>query len=145
MILKVMGSSQIPTNVPYSSTGGSVYECGKTNQQVRGLEMRDTTFTCVVKKALYTTIRTNRAWSISGSSTSLFLKREQETCRLWDTGFNTTERDSSLSTAVITWSSGTLYYREYGTGWTYQTTPAPGTTEWFGPVTKTGDDVLSVT
>ena len=24
------------------------------------------------------------------------------------------------------------------------TTPAPGTTEWFGPVTTTGEDVLSV-
>ena len=44
-----------------------------------------------------------------------------------------------------TWSSSTLYYREYGTGWLYETTPAPGTTEWFGPVTQLlEEDVLSV-
>ena len=42
-----------------------------------------------------------------------------------------------------TWSSSTLYYREYGTGWQYKTTPAPGTTTWYGPVTTSGEPIVA--
>ena len=42
-----------------------------------------------------------------------------------------------------TWSGATLYYREFGTGWTYETTPAPGTTTWYGEVVRSGEDILS--
>ncbi|MBI20576.1 MAG: hypothetical protein CMB73_08420 [Euryarchaeota archaeon] len=130
----------------YSSTGGSVYECGKTNQQVRGLEMRDSTFYMRCQEgSVYNDKDQLEAWSISGSSTSLV--PQTGTRDLSSLGYGLQydgKRFITVDSGYSTWSSSTLYYREYGTGWTYQTTPAPGTTEWFGPVTKTGDDVLSV-
>ena len=42
-----------------------------------------------------------------------------------------------------TWSGATLYYREFGTGWMYETTLAPGTTTWYGEVVHSGEDILS--
>ena len=44
--------------------------------------------------------------------------------------------------AAIRRGSATLHY-EFGTGWMYETTPAPGTTTWYGEVVHSGEDILS--
>ena len=130
----------------YSSSAGSAYECGKSSQQVRGLEMKDNTFFMRCQEgSVYNDKDQLEAWSISGSSTSLV--PQSGTRDLSSLGYGLQydgKRFITVDSGYSTWSSSTLYYREYGTGWLYETTPAPGTTEWFGPVTITGEDVLSV-
>ena len=49
----------------------------------------------------------------------------------------------TVDSGYSTWSSSPSYH-EFGTSWQYKTTPAPGTTTWYGPVIETPDDVLSV-
>ena len=130
----------------YSSSASSAWECGTTGQMVRGLEVQGNTFYMRCQKDSYYNDRdTLEAWSVSGTSTSLVPQsciREFSSLGYglqWDgTRFVTVESGYS------TWSGKTLYYREFGTGWTYETIAAPGTTTWYGPVTTSTDDVLSV-
>ncbi|MGB0726287.1 MAG: hypothetical protein ACPGQO_05825, partial [Candidatus Poseidoniaceae archaeon] len=130
----------------YSSSASSAWECGTTGQMVRGLEVQGNTFYMRCQKDSYYNDRdTLEAWSVSGTSTSLVPQsgiREISSLGYglqWD-GTRFVTVDSGYST----WSGKTLYYREFGTGWTYETIAAPGTTTWYGPVTTSTDDVLSV-
>ena len=54
------------------------------------------------------------------------------------------ERLLTVDTGYSTWGSKTLYYREFGMGISYPTTPAPGTTTWIGETIVTEDDVVAV-
>lgn len=130
----------------YSSSASSAWECGTTGQMVRGLEVQGNTFYMRCQKDSYYNDRdTLEAWSVSGTSTSLVPQsgiREISSLGYglqWD-GTRFVTVDSGYST----WSGKTLYYREFGTGWTYETIAAPGTTTWYGPVTTSAEDVLSV-
>ena len=130
----------------FSSSASTSYECGTTNQMVRGLEMSDTMFYMRCQKGPYYNDRdVLEAWAVSGSSTSLIPQSGvRDIARLgyglqWDGN-----RFITVDSGYSTWSGNTLYYREFGTGWTYETVSAPGTTTWFGPVTETAEDVLSV-
>ena len=130
----------------YSSSASSAWECGTTGQMVRGLEVQGNTFYMRCQKDSYYNDRdTLEAWSVSGTSTSLVPQsgiREISSLGYglqWD-GTRFVTMDSGYST----WSGKTLYYREFGTGWTYETICAPGTTTWYGPVTTSAEDVLSV-
>lgn len=130
----------------YSSSSGSAWECGKTGQQVRGLEVNQSTFFMRCQKGSSSQDKDQlEAWTISGSSTSLV---PQSGTRLLSTLGYGLQFDGSRFVTVdcgySTWSSATLYYREYGTGWQYKTTPAPGTTTWYGPVTESTDPILTV-
>ena len=130
----------------YSSSSGSSWECGKSGQQVRGLEVNETTFFMRCQKGSSGQDKDQlEAWTISGSSTSLV---PQTGIRLLSALGYGLQFDGSRFVTVdcgySSWSSATLYYREYGTGWQYKTTPAPGTTTWLGPVTESGDPILSV-
>ncbi|HJL97059.1 MAG TPA: hypothetical protein QF401_02800, partial [Candidatus Poseidoniaceae archaeon] len=130
----------------YSSSSGSSWQCGKTGQQVRGLEVNQSTFFMRCQKGTSSQDKDQlEAWTISGSSTSLV---PQSGTRLLSALGYGLQFDGSRFVTVdcgySTWSSATLYYREYGTGWQYKTTPAPGTTTWYGPVTESGDPIRSV-
>jgi len=130
----------------YSSSAGSSWQCGKTGQQVRGLEVNQSTFFMRCQKGTSSQDKDQlEAWTISGSSTSLV---PQSGTRLLSALGYGLQFDGSRFVTVdcgySTWSSATLYYREYGTGWQYKTTPAPGTTTWYGPVTESGDLIRSV-
>jgi hypothetical protein len=130
----------------YSSSSGSSWECGKTGQQVRGLEVNESTFFMRCQKGSSSSDQDQlEAWSISGSSTSLV---PQSGVRLLSSlGYGLQydgNRFVTVDCGYSTWSSSTLYYREYGTGWQFKTTPAPGTTTWYGPVTLSGDPILGV-
>ena len=130
----------------YSSSSGSSFECGKTGQQVRGLEVNDTTFFMRCQKGSTSQDKDQlEAWSISGTSTSLV---PQLGTRLISALSAMASNTTGISFVTVdcgysTWSSSTLYYREYGTGWQYETTPAPGTTTWYGPVTTSGEDIVA--
>ena len=130
----------------YSSSSGSSWECGKTGQQVRGLEVNGSTFFMRCQKGSSASQDKDQleAWTISGSSTSLVPQTGTRLLSALGYGLQFDgSRFVTVDCGYSTWSSSTLYYREYGTGWQYKTTPAPGTTTWYGPVTKTGDPVLS--
>tara|TARA_B100001093_G_scaffold78817_3_gene70077 strand:- start:18306 stop:23729 length:5424 start_codon:yes stop_codon:yes gene_type:complete len=130
----------------YSSSSGSSWECGKTGQQVRGLEVNETTFFMRCQKGTSSNDKDNlEAWAVSGSSTSLV--PQTGTRLLSSLGYGLQydgNRFVTVDCGYSTWASSTLYYREYGTGWQYKTTPAPGTTTWYGPVTHSDDPVLGV-
>jgi hypothetical protein len=130
----------------YSSSSGSSWECGKTGQQVRGLEVNESTFFMRCQKGTSSQDKDQlEAWTISGTSTSLVPQTGTRLLSALGYGlhFDGT-RFVTVDCGYSSWSSATLYYREYGTGWQYKTTPAPGTTTWFGPVTESGDPILSV-
>lgn len=130
----------------FSSSSSTAWECGTTGQMVRGLEVMDSMFFMRCQKGQYYNDRdVLEAWAISGSSTSLVPQAGvREISRLgYGLQWNG-ERFITVDSGYSTWGGNTLYYREFGTGWTYETTAAPGTTTWYGPVTNTADDVLSV-
>ena len=127
----------------YSSSSGSAWECGKTGQQVRGLEVNETTFFMRCQKGSTSQDKDQlEAWTISGSSTSLV--PQSGTRLLSALGYGLQYDGSRFVTADCgIGSSSTLYYREYGTGWQFKTTPAPGTTTWLGPVINSTEPVLA--
>ena len=125
-----------------SSSGAS--ECGKTGQQVRGLEVNETTFFMRCQKGSWNQDKDQlEAWTISGSSTSLV--PQAGTRLLSALGYGLQYDGSRFVTADCgSWlSSTTLNYREYGTGWQFKTTPAPGTATWLGPVINSSEPVLA--
>ena len=131
----------------YFSSSGSSFECGKTGQQVRGLEVNESTFFMRCQKG--TSGSQNRdvleAWKITG--TSEVLTPQSDTKQITVLGYGLQYDGSRLITvdcSYSSFSSVSLHYREYGTGTTYPTIPAPGTTTWFGETIVTSDDVLSV-
>ena len=129
----------------YSSTSGSSWECGETGQIVRGLEVNETTFFMRCQKGtVYNDKDQLEAWAISGQSTSLVPQSgiKQVSALGYGLQFDG-ERFVTVDSGYSTWSSNTLYYREYGTGWQYETTPAPGTTTWYGPVTQSSENVVA--
>ncbi len=129
----------------YSSTGGSTWECGETGKIVRGLEVNATTFFMRCQKGtVYNDKDQLEAWAISGQSSSLVPQSgiKQVSALGYGLQFDG-ERFVTVDSGYSTWSSNTLYYREYGTGWQYETTPAPGTTTWYGPVTQSSENVVA--
>lgn len=135
----------------YSSSSSSKWECGGTystnqKQMLRGLEMNSTTFFMRCQKDAYYNDRDQlEAWSISGSSTALIPETEVRQISRLGYGLQFDgDRFVTVDSGYSTWSSTTLYYREFGTSWLYETTPAPGTTTWYGDVVESGDDVLAV-
>ena len=131
----------------YFSSSGSSFECGKTGQQVRGLEVNESTFFMRCQKG--TSGSQNRdvleAWKITG--TSEVLTPQSDTKQITVLGYGLQHDGSRLITvdcSYSSFSSVSLHYREYGTGTTYPTIPAPGTTTWYGETIATSDPVLSV-
>ncbi|MBQ70380.1 MAG: hypothetical protein CMA65_02690 [Euryarchaeota archaeon] len=129
----------------FTSSSSSSRECGQTNQMVRGLEVNSTTFFMRCQKDSYYNDRDQlEAWDISGSAQALI--PQSNTRQISRTGYGLQfdgNRFISVDSGYSTWSGATLYYREFGTSWMYDTTPAPGTTTWYGPVTTYVDDVLA--
>ena len=129
----------------FTSSSSSTRECGQSNQMVRGLEVNSTTFFMRCQKDSYYNDRDQlEAWDISGSAQALI--PQSNTRQISRLGYGLQfdgNRFISVDSGYSTWSGATLYYREFGTSWLYETTPAPGTTTWYGPVTTFTDDVLS--
>ena len=134
----------------YTSSTGSSWECGGSygsgsKQMLRGLEVNGSTFYMRCQEdSPYNDRDQLEAWSVSGSSSALI--PESTTRQISRLGYGLQfdgERFVTVDCGYSTWSGATLYYREFGTGWMYETTPAPGTTTWFGEVVKSGDDILS--
>ena len=129
----------------YSTTSGSTWECGTTGQIVRGLEVNGSSFFMRCQKGtVYNDKDQLETWAISGQSTSLVPQAGIKQVSVLGYGLQFDgERFVTVDSGYSTWSSNTLYYREYGTGWQYETTPAPGTTTWYGPVTYSTEDVVA--
>ena len=133
----------------YTSASGSSWECGgtygSTKQMLRGLEVNGSTFYMRCQEdSPYNDRDQLEAWSVSGSSSALI--PESTTRQISRLGYGLQfdgERFVTVDCGYSTWSGATLYYREFGTGWMYETTPAPGTTTWYGEVVHSGEDILS--
>ena len=141
------GFTRGSTIYTFFSSSGSVYQCGKTGQQVRGLEVNESAFFMRCQKG--TSGSQNKdvleAWKITGTSEVLtpLSNIKQITVLGYGLQFDGS-RLITVDCSYSSFSSVTLYYREYGTGWTYSTVPAPGTTTWIGETISTTDPVLSV-
>jgi hypothetical protein len=129
----------------YSSSSGTSFECGKIGQQVRGLEVNESTFFMRCQQGSTGNDKDQlEAWSISGSSTSLVPQLGTRLVSALGYGLQFDgSRFVTVDCGYSTWSSSTLYYREYGTGWQYKTIPAPGTTTWYGPVTTASENIVA--
>ena len=134
----------------YTSSSGSSWYCGGSDpggsrQMLRGLEVNGSTFYMRCQKDYYYNDRDSlEAWSVSGSSQALI--PETTTRQISRLGYGLQfdgQRFISVDAGYSTWSSTTLYYREFGTGWEYETTPAPGTTTWYGDVLITDEDIMA--
>ena len=131
----------------YFSSSSSSYECGKTGQQVRGLEVSESTFFMRCQKG--STGSQNKdvleAWKISGASETLVPQTNTKQINVLGYGLQFDgKRFITVDCSYSSFSSVTLNYREYGTGWSYETIPAPGTTTWYGDTIYTTKPVLSV-
>ena len=131
----------------YFSSSGSSYECGKTGQQVRGLEVNDSTFFMRCQKGSSGSQNKDvlEAWKISGASETLVPMSNTKQINVLGYGLQFDgNRFITVDCSYSSFSSVTLKYREYGTGWIYETIPAPGTTTWYGDTIHTSKPVLSV-
>jgi hypothetical protein len=134
----------------YTSSSSSSWECGGTTsnnqkQMLRGLEVNGSTFYMRCQKDQYYNDRDQlEAWSVSGSSSALI--PESTVRQISRLGYGLQfdgQRFVTVDCGYSTWSGSTLYYREFGTGWMYETTPAPGTTTWYGEVVNSGEEILA--
>ena len=130
----------------FSSGSTSTTECGKSTSTVHGLTVHSGFFYMrCMKGSYYQNTDQLSAWGISGTSSSLVPQVGIRDIPVRGYGlFYDGERLLSVDTGYSTWSSSTLYYREFGMGLTFPTNPAPGTTTWIGETLTTSDDVLSV-
>ena len=130
----------------FSSSSSSSTECGKTSSSVHGLIVHSGFFYMrCMKGSYYQDTDQLSAWAISGSSSSLVPQTGTRDITARGLGlFYNGERIMTVDTGYSTWNSKTLYYREFGMGISYPTTPAPGTTTWIGETIVTEDDVLAV-
>ena len=130
----------------FNSNSNSQVECGKTSSSVHGLTTHNNLFYMrCMDDYYYRDTDQLSVWAISGTSTSLVPQPDTLTITAKGLGmFYDGERILTVDTGYSTWSSKTLYYREFGTGITYETNPAPGTTTWIGETIQTEEEVLAV-
>ena len=129
----------------FQTSSSSIWQCGVTNQQARGLEMNQTHFFMRCQDGNYYNDRDQlESWGRSGSAVALIPENTVRSISSLGYGlFYDGRRFITVDSGYSTWSSSPSYH-EFGTSWQYKTTPAPGTTTWYGPVIETPDDVLSV-
>ena len=129
----------------FQTSSSSIWQCGVSNQQARGLEMNETHFFMRCQDGQYYNDRDQlEAWGRSGTATALIPENSIRSISSLGYGlFYDGQRFLTVDSGYSTWSS-TPSYHEFGTSWQYKTTPAPGTTTWLGPVITTPEDVLSV-
>ena len=132
----------------YSFISGtsSTTACGQSTSIVRGLAVHgDYFYMRCMKGYYYQNTDQISAWAISGSSASLVPQAGVRDLSSLGNGLvYDGNRLITVDCGYSTWGSYTLYYREFGTAITYETTPAPGTTTWIGETIVTDEDVLAV-
>jgi hypothetical protein len=130
----------------FSSGSSSTNECGKSTSAVRGLSVHGNFFYMRCMKGVYYQDTDQlSAWAISGSSTSLVPQAgTRDISSLGNGLFYDGERLITVDCGYSTWGAKTLYYREFGTGITYPTTAAPGTTTWHGETIQTTEEIVAV-
>ena len=130
----------------FSSSDNSNTACGKTSSNVHGLVVHSGFFYMrCMKGSYYQDTDQLSAWAVSGSSTSLVPQTGTRDITAKGLGlYYDGERIITVDSGYSTWASKTLYYREFGMGISYPTTPAPGTTTWLGETIVTDEEVLAV-
>jgi len=122
-------------------------ECGNSTSYVYGLAAHNNLFYMRCMKGTSTWADTDQlsVWAVSGSSTSLVPQPGTRDITTRGLGlYYDGERIIAVDTGATTWTSKTMYYREFGTGIAYPTNPAPGTTTWIGEKITSDEDVLAV-
>ena len=127
------------------NTAGTSNQCGTSNGITRGLAVHgDMFFMRCLKDNYYNNRDQLKAWAITGSSTSLIPQTSSITISSMGTGLvYDGERLITVDSGYSS-SSNSLRYREFGSGITYDTIPAPGSTTWYGDVTYTDSDIVAV-
>ena len=130
----------------FSSASSSATECGKSTSNVHGLTVHnDFFFIRCMKGSYYQDTDQISVWAVSGSSSSLVPQAGTRDVTAKGYGlYYDGERLLTVDSGYSTWSSKTLYYREFGIGTSFPTNPAPGTTTWIGETIVTDENVLAV-
>ena len=131
----------------FASSSNSLIHCGRTSSMVRGLEVTQNTFHMRCMKGQYYNDQDQiSGWNISsGTSTALLPRTSVRDISALGHGLvNDGERLHTMDAGYSTWSGKTLYHREFGTGIQYPTTPAPGSTIWYGAVITSDEDIVAV-
>lgn len=128
----------------YFSAGNSAFSCGKSGNQVRGLEVNETTFFMRCQKSSVSQ-DTLEAWSLPLSGTDLVPPQTTGPVinNLGYGLFFDGQRFISVDCGYSSFVSQTLYYREFGTGWEYNTTPSPGVSTFISNAITTDQPILS--
>lgn len=128
----------------FQTSSSSIWQCGISNQQARGLEMNQTHFFMRCQDGNYYNDKDQiESWGRSGNATSLIPENTIRSISSLGYGlFYDGRRFITVDSGYSTWSSSPSYH-EFGTSWEYKTTPAPGTTTWFGPIIETSEDVVA--
>ena len=130
----------------FSSGSSSTTECGKSTSNVHGLTVNNDFFYMrCMKGNYYQDTDQISVWAVSGSSSSLVPQSGTRDVTAKGYGlYYDGERILTVDSGYSTWNQKTLYYREFGMGISFPTTPAPGTTTWIGETIVTDEDVLAV-
>ena len=130
----------------FTSSSGSNTACGQSGSLVRGMAVNGGMFYMkCMKGSYYQDTDQLSAWAVSGTSSSLVPQSGlRDVASLGNGLFFDGDRFLAVDCGYSTWGGKTLYYREFGTALTYETTPAPGTTVWLGETIETEEDVLAV-
>ena len=130
----------------FSSGSSSTTECGKSTSNVHGLTVHAGNFYMRCMKGYYYTDTDQiSVWSVSGTSSSLVPQSGTRDITAKGLGlYYDGDRLITVDAGYSTWGAKTLYYREFGMGISFPTTPAPGTTTWVGETINTQEDVLAV-
>ena len=135
------------TMYTFSSPASGSYDCGKNGGFVRGLAVHGDMFWMRCKKGTgsWSTTDVLNAWAVSTTSTQLI--GQSGTRDINQLGYGLVydgKRLLTLDCGYYTWGGSTLYYRQFGSGIAYPSTPAPGTSMWLSEPLESSSEIIAV-
>lgn len=135
------------TMYTFSTTSTGTQDCGKSGGFVRGLAVHGDMFWMRCKKgsSSWSSTDTLNAWAIPSSGTQLI--GQTSTRNINQLGYGLTydgERLHTVDCGYNTWGGSTLFYRQFGSGIAYPSTPAPGTSTWLSEPITSEENIIAV-
>lgn len=135
------------TMYTYSQASSSSLDCGKSGGFVRGLAVHGDMFwmRCKQGTSSWSTTDVLNAFAVSPSSTLLVGQSGIRNINQLGYGmYYDGQRLLTLDCGYYSWGGSTLYYRQFGSGIPYASTPTPGTSTWLSEPLNTDEEILAV-